>query len=355
MGVNQDILDAIITRSVFLQRVAKGESARISAFLKAEVLPNLLDRLAARMARIRSRGVDSGPWKTRALREALEGFDSIVADGMERAEGLVKERLGRLVVAEAEWNTRVLNETLYAVDLRRPSIPMLRAIVTSQPFEGRILRDHFRSLEAATGEAIARQVRIGLAQGDTVEDMVARVRGRGRAGIGGVWQTTTRGAEAVVRTAVNHVANQARATTVAESGIIARERFVATLDARTTPICRALDGQVFPVGEGPQPPMHYGCRSTRIPIVPSLAELGIPGAKKREIPEGTRASIDGALPASETYGTWLKRQSEARQNEILGPRRAAIFRRGRLTLDRFIDDQYRPLTVEELVALEARQ
>jgi SPP1 gp7 family putative phage head morphogenesis protein len=37
-------------------------------------------------------------------------------------------------------------------------------------------------------------------------------------------------------------------------------RYVAILDARTRPEHRALNGQIFPQGEGPIPPIDYNCR-----------------------------------------------------------------------------------------------
>ena len=45
------------------------------------------------------------------------------------------------------------------------------------------------------------------------------------------------------------------------------ERFVAVVDKNTTDLCEGLDGQIFPVGVGPSPPLHYGCRSGRFPVV----------------------------------------------------------------------------------------
>ena len=59
---------------------------------------------------------------------------------------------------------------------------------------------------------------------------------------------------ALVRTSVNQVANEASQQVIAAENpdVTQRYRYVATLDSRTSPICRALDGQVFEYGKGPE-------------------------------------------------------------------------------------------------------
>lgn len=77
----------------------------------------------------------------------------------------------------------------------------------------------------------------------------------------------------------------------------------------------------------------------------SFRDLGI---DIDELSPGTRASMDGQVPADTTYGQWLKRQSAARQDDVLGPTRGALFRRGGLTIDKFADERGRELTLAEL-------
>ena len=62
----------------------------------------------------------------------------------------------------------------------------------------------------------------------------------------------------------------------------------------------------------------------------------------------TRASMDGQVPADQTYGQWLKKQSAERQDDILGKTRGALFRKGGLEFDRFYNDKGRYLTLDEL-------
>lgn len=112
--------------------------------------------------------------------------------------------------------------------------------------------------------------------------------------------------------------------------------------------CRARDGQMYPVKSGPRPPAHFRCRSTVVPITKSYRELGL---DIDDLPEATRASMNGQVPGDQNYDQWLRKQPEAFQNEVLGAEKAKLFREG-LTMDRFVTRAGRELTLAELRALE---
>jgi len=84
-----------------------------------------------------------------------------------------------------------------------------------------------------------------------------------------------------------------------------------------------------------------------VPVLKSFRELGL---DIDEIPEGTRASMDGQVPESLSYSKWLKGQDEKIQNDVLGINRANMFRAGK-ALDGFID-QGRLVTLEGLRDLD---
>ena len=113
------------------------------------------------------------------------------------------------------------------------------------------------------------------------------------------------------------------------------------------PVCGSLDGKVFNVGEGPRPPAHASCRCTSYPITKTWRQMGIDAD---ELPAGTRASMNGQVPQSTDYPTWLGRQSAAFQDDVLGPTKAKLFREG-LPIERFVDAQLKPLTVASLQKL----
>jgi len=163
----------------------------------------------------------------------------------------------------------------------------------------------------------------------------------------------------LVRTSINQVANAASQQVYeANQDITKKYRYVATLDTRTSSICRALDGKEFEYGKGPTPPQHFNCRSTTVPVI-DYDELGFTPP-----PPAKRASAGGQVPADQTYGDWLanKQKGEsdadllARQAKALGAQKAKYFRR--LAEDRgpsqaiakLVRDDGSELTLEQLRA-----
>lgn len=349
MTTNEDLRDRAIAHATYVQRLARGEANQLERLLARDVLPDLLARIRARLDRIRSRGFDPGPWETRRLREveeAIKQLDAALAASVMRFMG---PRLDDLAVAEAAMALAALEDSIppavrILIDFRSPSPRLLRAAVRSRPFQGRHLRDWAASVGAATRRRMMRQVRIGLAQGSTTEQLAARLQDVSRA--------TRRDARAVARTAVNHVSAHAREETYKEmSDVVDRVQYVATLDERTTVICMGLDGQVFEVGQGPRPPMHINCRSQTVPVVKPLAEvLGV--RQQRTVPPGQRASMNGQVAETLRYPEFLRRLPKAQQVAILGKERARLFREHKVPIRRFTDREYRPLTIDEILQRE---
>lgn len=77
-------------------------------------------------------------------------------------------------------------------------------------------------------------------------------------------------ASRLVRTETNYFENKAELESYKELGI-KKFKFLATLDERTSDICRSMDGKEFSVKEAHQginaPPLHPYCRSTIVPVV----------------------------------------------------------------------------------------
>jgi len=340
---NQRIEDELIARQVLLERYQRGLVLRVISILEraeedilSQIIrmdPSSIGAPAARQARL-----------ARLLVEVQARIEQYAT---ELSKGVVPE-LGDLAKDEAAFGVRILNELPPVVlDVVVPSTSVLLAVVTSRPFQGRLLREWVREHPAAVRMRLRNAIRMGVAQGETIDQIIRRIRGtRANSFKDGVLEVNRRGAEAMVRTAVSHTVASAReATYDANSDIIKGVRWVSTLDSRTSIICQGLDGQVFPVNKGPRPPAHVNCRSTTVPILKSWRELGI---VLGEAPEGTRASMDGQVPASQTYQQWLGKRSAAFQDEVLGPTRAALFRRGGLTLDKFTDSSGHIYTLAEL-------
>lgn len=89
------------------------------------------------------------------------------------------------------------------------------------------------------------------------------------------------------------------------------------------------------------------CRSTIIAIPKKFSELK--KKDQREIPEKKRASIDGEVPQSTTYETWLSGRPISEQKEILGPTKFRLFNEGKITMQDLLNEDGRPLLVSELL------
>lgn len=161
-------------------------------------------------------------------------------------------------------------------------------------------------------------------------------------------------------------ANAAALETYARNDdVISSIQWVATLDTRTSDICRRLDGKRWrlpsrhvpgsyrgytPIGHGnsfPGSTAHFNERSTTVPIVVELRKL--PPSKARQIPERTRSSLDGRVPATTTYYEWLQRTSPSRQRDALGKERYDIMINEGLRVSDLLDFRGNPLSVERLV------
>jgi uncharacterized protein with gpF-like domain len=153
----------------------------------------------------------------------------------------------------------------------------------------------------------------------------------------------------LLRTSVNQVANAASQQTYeANQSVTDRYRYIATLDSRTSPICRALDGKEYEYGKGPVPPQHFNCRSTTVPLI-NYERLGIPPPKP-----GKRRSRDGLVPENQTYGQWLHKQSKQTKADVLGPKKVPYFNKlvkkhgPTDAIRKFVNDDGSELTLDQL-------
>ena len=351
MTAAEDILNGNVRHQVYLQRYSTQVVNRIIAIL------NRLDtRIVTRLQRS-----DLTDLTQRRLDDLLEAIRTINVEAHRQVAKELRGELREFAQYEAGFQSRLVTGAVPVdVDFITPSAQQLYAAVNARPFQGRILREWFRDLEANSFRRLRDTIRMGFIEGRTTAEIVRDIRGTRANGFrDGIQGISRRGAETAVRTAINHTATVARNETYKENkDLIKGVKWVSTLDGRTSAICRSLDGQVFKVDKGPRPPAHPNCRSTTTPVLKSWRELGI---DLQEAPEGTRVSLNGKVPggetsqvpASETYQTWLSKQPAAFQDEVLGKTKGALFRRGDVTLDRFVDRSGDEYTLDELRRREA--
>lgn len=378
LTVNEELLDAVLRHAHWLERLKTGESNAAISIWNAEIVLALRSVLSERLDNIRFQGREPMPSGVTRLASLESRVRDTIAGAASTAWQAQRASLVEIADMEVDWMRRAIvravptqaqtagalsvaldsaGETTAArrIVIERPASSAIRAIVTQRPAQGESLQRWWKGLGESTIQAVNRAIRTGLVDGQSSDVIVRSVIGtRAQKYADGVLQTSRRNADALVRTAITHTSALAREATFAENReLIKQVLWVSTLDSRTTDICMGLDGKVFPINEGPRPPAHFQCRSTTVPVLRSLAELGL-GTSTRAVPTGTRASFNGQVPASITYPDFLRRQTRAFQDEALGRSRADVFRRGTVPIDRFVDDRGRSLTVRELLDLESR-
>jgi SPP1 gp7 family putative phage head morphogenesis protein len=288
---------------------------------------------------------------TEQLRKALPAGSRNIVNTVE-----ISPQFAQSVVTTdpTQLNVVTLSDNLFAAAQGAPQTYSLTAAqgATITLPNGQVVEKAFRGIAVDQAERFSQVVRSGLLTGETTPAIAKRLMGtlersdeRLRFGDTGpltkgqlravgrsVRETIAAGGElttmadnqiiTLVRTSINQVANAASQQVYeANQDITKKYRYVATLDTRTSSICRALDGREFEYGKGPMPPQHFNCRSTTVPVV-DYESLGFSPP-----PPARRASMDGQVPANQSYGDWLSKQSKETQEEVLGKGKAAYFNR----------------------------
>jgi len=139
-----------------------------------------------------------------------------------------------------------------------------------------------------------------FASGSSIQQMTSDMRKK--------LDINKRNAERLIRTEVNHISNESSMDAYKNSGVVEQYEILATLDSRTSEICRDLDGKKFKLGEKKVsvnfPPFHPNCRTTTIPYFPEY-----------ESEEDLRVARDAdgqtyTVPADMSYREWEKKYGE---------------------------------------------
>lgn len=381
---NEALRDALVRHQIGLLRVSRGVMRRVVELLDASE-----DEIRAKIQRVLARGAGATPTvRLRRLEALLAQVREIRGGAWTRARAAWVEEMVEIAKAEPAFlNDAVLASSPVVVETVSLDARRLSAIATAEPFEGRTLRQWADRIADDDVTRIAGEIRRGMIQGETAAQISRRVVGTvTQRGADGVTEITRRAATSITRTAVNHVASAVRAEALSEFGdLFDQEQYVATLDGVTTPICRSLDGNVYPVGEGPRTPQHHGCRSLRVPYfgVDAVGNRPAKAATRRaalrdyaranglgridsrdRLPRGHKTAFDqfergfirartGRVPATTTYQDWLSRQPATFQDDVLGRARGRLFRDGGLRLDRFVNREGDELTLAQLARREA--
>lgn len=156
-------------------------------------------------------------------------------------------------------------------------------------------------------DALKEELMIGALTGKTEKEMTDSINEQFLSG--------RNKARRLVRTESSYIHNEAHFQAYRDYGI-EEYRFVATLDLRTSQICRERDGSIYRVNDKKigvnAPPMHPWCRSTTI--------MNLDDETMHNLERFARDPVTGEkikVPADETYKEWHKRMVEKHGAEAI--------------------------------------
>lgn len=329
MASNDYLIDANTRNAVFVQRKAAGDYFAILKYF---------DELEERLAGVVMSGAFARYRQQQIVLESSRVAAEIYAN--------MGKEIGANVVGLAEYiagfEARLLAKATTA-SIITPDAPdvakrVLNAIMTTEPGVtsltiNQAIQGYGTKKAAEATTVISDSILLGRQPQETIKAVSESLA------------INKRQAETLVRTSSNAAAQVGRlATFEANSDVLEGYEWVAKLDDRTTLVCAGRDGKIWPIGQGPMPPAHWGCRSQ---IVAAVA----PQFNRVDL-SGERDSQTGEITPETTYGQWLARQPAQFQDEALGRNRAALFRRGGLKIDKFTDTSGKTYTLAQLRELE---
>lgn len=346
--ISDKIADDLVDRQIAVLRAAEGMSARI-----LEELQIADDKIQILLRRT---GVTQ--FTRQRLISILNQIRRIAADFTRTAYPQMRNDVSQLAKMVASRTAQDLND-MFNIDVFNPTLSanqLKRLIDDSAIMGGQTLKDFWSRQPALITDSYSQILRTGIISGASKGEMLKEIAESVRLA------STRAQIKTMVRSSVMEIANSARLDMYAQnSDLVQGIVWLSTLDSRTSPICRGLDGLKWdldrnPIGHAipfPGVTAHPNCRSTQLPLLVSFEQL----AKKNKdlaarlddsMSRGTRASMDGQVPSDLTYNDWLKTKGSAFARDLLGPARFAMWEDGTLTMRDMLSQSGRPLTIEQL-------
>ncbi len=338
MPLSKVLFDSTIELHFDMERVAIESRATI-----VKLLQNLEKELIAKVAD----GVTD--WSKARIAKQLSEADAVIRQYYDDAAGIARDTTTNVAQVSASATATSLSAAVggqVAIGVL-PTAAYLETLAGNTIIQGAVQADWWSRQAGDTAFKFQSAVRQGLVAAETTPQIVRRVRD--------VMDLSKRNAETLVHTSVQSVANATREKIFDDNNdVISGKEWSAALDRRTCPTCGARDGKRWDtkgqsIGHSipyTMPPQHFRCRCSMVPVLKTWAELGI---NMDELPESTRASMEGQV-TDKTFADWLKRKETSTPgfaDNTLGKGRAALFRDGKITMDQMISGG-KPLTLSEL-------
>ena len=303
------LVGQVIKNAVELKRVENGLS-RSARRTVGGVFDSISDHFKANSDRSQRQAARSA--LAEARREIPKVYDELF------------KRIGVEALALANRQSSVMAQAL-SKDTGDPVTILSRQAILASVFwvetDGRTLEQHVQRQRAAVERAVQAQVAISVSRGESMVETRERLEKF-------AFGPARRRAQALAATTANATANEVQLKTFQENPSITDEyRLLVTLDKKTSIICLSYAGEdrAYKYGRGPVPPFHCHCRTIIYPVTEP--------ADRAKRPDGE---------------AWLRSQNENVQDEVLGKRRAGMWRRGEIGLAELVSGDKTVVTVKEL-------
>lgn len=357
-SVNERLRDELIAHTLFSGRYSTGVARSMVKVLNdfdAELTASLIVALD-------NTPIDINSFTARRLESLLSSVRNINKQAVDSAFSALTDEIKDYASYEVGYYTSLFEALLPDVVLRKYPLmgiteEMLFSSVMSRPFQGKLLTEWAGGLEADRMARINNAVRNGYLNGDSAVDIGRKIRGHENQSYkDGALQLSRANATTIAKTAINHLQATARDQFAdANKDILDCKQWLSTLDNKTSHDCIVRDrlkytlegkpiGHKIPYLQGPGK-IHFNCRSTETLVTKSWRELGI---DLDEMDIGTRASMDGQVPADTTYLEWIERQPEWRQKQVFGEARYRLIKEGKVKPSELFSDKGEYLTLNEL-------
>jgi len=269
-NIPDKIYNAAVKDGVYFDQYSASLNKRVQSLLQGTQ-----DEIVAAIAKNDPTAPTMTKYKTARLEKLNEEISAILDSGYGNINKHIDSQLKKMGGLQAKNVVDSFNGSvgadLFDINLTPSGV---KAIVENTMIQGNTIGKWWEKQSADTKAKLSasmaagtQAIQIGLVQGETVGDLINRVRGTKTTP--GVMSVTKREATALVRTSVSQVSNAVRLETYkANVDVLDGFEVVATLDDRTTELCRALDGKrwtfdLVPIGHGfpypGGPPFHFNC------------------------------------------------------------------------------------------------
>jgi hypothetical protein len=234
-----------------------------------------LERFAGSVAKTIQNGIDRA--RDTALAALISGVNNLDTRQLQLdLERLIKTATAQAIIEieelsrhEADFNVEVLKKELDDV-VEATEAAVLAALLNKPMPVGLATKSTNRKLEPAYtkfAEQSARQIVQPVKDSQITGEDVLIAAATITALAGGLLKSQ---AKSLARTSSGHASQTAGEEVYKANNEIKFVEWVSVLDSGTTDYCRAHDGRRYPVGVGPRPKAHWGCRSVTRPLIPGV-------------------------------------------------------------------------------------